>query len=139
MALDAITQLYKKFTHTISHFDGLAPLLLRLYLAPIFIQAGWNKLISFESTVQWFGNADWGLGLPFPELMATLYHWHLPPNICKKMVALPRVNHMSVISAASKVMPQWLAELDDKIVQVHTVTAEATAEQSLTMATGAMA
>ena len=52
--------------------DGLAPLLMRLYLAPIMMQAGWNKFQSFDSTVAWFGNADWGLGLPFPELMVIL-------------------------------------------------------------------
>ncbi|MCY0964828.1 HvfX family Cu-binding RiPP maturation protein [Parathalassolituus penaei] len=52
--------------------DGLAPLLLRLYLAPVLLQAGWNKWQHFDSTVEWFGNADWGLGLPLPTLMATL-------------------------------------------------------------------
>ena len=52
--------------------DFLAPLALRLFLAPVFISAGLNKLGSFSSTAQWFGNPDWGLGLPFPELMAAL-------------------------------------------------------------------
>lgn len=52
--------------------DGLAPLLLRLYLAPVFLQAGWNKLSHFEDTAAWFGNPEWGLGLPMPELMAAL-------------------------------------------------------------------
>lgn len=27
---------------------------------------------SFDSTVAWFGNPDWGLGLPFPAVMAFL-------------------------------------------------------------------
>jgi uncharacterized membrane protein YphA (DoxX/SURF4 family) len=52
--------------------DFLAPLLLRLYLAPVFWMAGTRKLANFDDTVQWFGNPDWGLGLPFPELMAFL-------------------------------------------------------------------
>lgn len=52
--------------------DFLAPLLLRLYLAPVFIAAGLNKLTAFDSTVNWFGNAEWGLGLPFPLVMASL-------------------------------------------------------------------
>lgn len=52
--------------------DFLAPLLLRLFLAIVFISAGWNKAASFESTVAWFGNPDWGLGLPLPGLMAFL-------------------------------------------------------------------
>jgi putative oxidoreductase len=52
--------------------DFLAPLLLRVFLAVVFIAAGWQKASSFESTVAWFGNADWGLGLPLPWLMAFL-------------------------------------------------------------------
>ena len=52
--------------------DFLAPLLLRLYLAPVFYMAGKNKFDSFDSTVAWFGNPDWGLGLPMPWLMAFL-------------------------------------------------------------------
>ena len=52
--------------------DGLPLLLLRLYLAPVLLQAGWNKLANFEDTAAWFGNPDWGLGLPFPELMTAL-------------------------------------------------------------------
>lgn len=50
----------------------IASLALRLYLAPIFWMAGMNKLNAFDSTVNWFGNSDWGLGLPFPFLMAVL-------------------------------------------------------------------
>lgn len=53
-------------------WDFLAPLLLRLFLSVVFISAGWNKLASFDSTVAWFGNPDWGLGLPFPAVMAFL-------------------------------------------------------------------
>jgi uncharacterized membrane protein YphA (DoxX/SURF4 family) len=69
--------------------DFLAPLALRLYLVPIFWMAGTKKLgidptfgptiglwfaslknISVADTAAWFGNPDWGLGLPHPELMA---------------------------------------------------------------------
>ena len=55
--------------------DFLAPLALRLYLAPVFWVAGTNKLdglMPSAGTVAWFGNPDWGLGLPFPWLMAFL-------------------------------------------------------------------
>jgi putative oxidoreductase len=54
------------------YFDFIAPLLLRLYLAPIFYMAGLQKFQNFEGTVAWFGNPDWGLGLPFPAFMAFL-------------------------------------------------------------------
>ncbi len=52
--------------------DFLAPLLLRLYLVPIFWMAGMNKLADMDATIAWFGNPDWGLGLPFPTLLAWL-------------------------------------------------------------------
>lgn len=52
------------------HLDGLAPLALRLYLVPVFWMAGTQKLSAIDNTIEWFGNPDWGLGLPFPTLMA---------------------------------------------------------------------
>lgn len=52
--------------------DFIAPLLLRIYLAPVFWMAGAQKLAHFPETVEWFGNAEWGLGLPLPWLMAFL-------------------------------------------------------------------
>jgi len=50
--------------------DFLAPLLIRIYLVPVFWMAGTKKLADMDSTIAWFGNPEWGLGLPFPELMA---------------------------------------------------------------------
>jgi uncharacterized membrane protein YphA (DoxX/SURF4 family) len=32
--------------------------------------AGSKKLADMDSIIEWFGNPDWGLGLPFPEFMA---------------------------------------------------------------------
>ena len=52
--------------------DFLAPLALRLYLVPVFWMAGTKKFAAFEDTVAWFGNPEWGLGLPFPALMVIL-------------------------------------------------------------------
>ena len=52
--------------------DFLAPLMLRMYLVPVFWMAGTKKIDGFENIVQWFGNTEWGLGLPFPFLMAIL-------------------------------------------------------------------
>lgn len=48
--------------------DFLAPLALRLFLAPIFIMAGSNKLANVDNVAQWFA---W-LGMPAPELMVYL-------------------------------------------------------------------
>jgi len=52
--------------------SGLGPLALRLFLVPVFFVAGMNKVNGFEDVVAWFGNEEWGLGLPFPTLMAAL-------------------------------------------------------------------
>ncbi|WP_269619570.1 HvfX family Cu-binding RiPP maturation protein [Zhongshania sp. BJYM1] len=56
----------------VTPLDGLPSLALRLYLVPIFWMAGSSKMRHFSDTVEWFGNSDWGLGLPFPLVMAFL-------------------------------------------------------------------
>ncbi|PXX50943.1 Uncharacterized membrane protein YphA, DoxX/SURF4 family [Pseudomonas sp. LAMO17WK12:I10] len=50
----------------------LAPLALRLFLVPVLWMAGTHKLTDMPATIEWFGNADWGLGFPFPTLLAWL-------------------------------------------------------------------
>lgn len=47
------------------------PLLgIRLLLAYAFYGPAMEKWSNMEATIAWFGNPDWGLGLPFPELNA---------------------------------------------------------------------
>lgn len=65
LAMDAQEFLLNK----IRYLDFTAPLLIRVYLAPIFILAGWGKLSDLESTSYYFGEY---LGLPLPDLMALL-------------------------------------------------------------------
>ena len=64
--------LYLQTTRHLAQVSGLAPLLFRLILAPVLIQAGWNKFSHFDNTVAWFGNSDWGLGLPLPALLTSM-------------------------------------------------------------------
>ena len=64
--------LAKKLNNGLGHLtyvDFLPPLLMRLYLAPVFWMAGVNKFSHFQATADWFGN---GLGLPAPLLMVFL-------------------------------------------------------------------
>jgi uncharacterized membrane protein YphA (DoxX/SURF4 family) len=70
--LHSATKLYERCVEALKPADGVGPLVLRLYLAPVMIQAGWTKFAAFENTAAWFGNPDWGLGLPFPILMTFL-------------------------------------------------------------------
>ncbi|WP_105168473.1 HvfX family Cu-binding RiPP maturation protein [Pseudoalteromonas sp. T1lg23B] len=68
--------------------NGFPALLFRLILAPVMIVAGYSKLnlasdqysfpnnlLADQNVVDWFGNEQWGLGLPFPDLLAFLAGW----------------------------------------------------------------
>jgi putative oxidoreductase len=63
---------YQKLVTKLQQLDFIPLLLLRLYLSPVMMQAGWTKLQNFDSTLSWFANPDWGLGLPAPALMLSL-------------------------------------------------------------------
>jgi len=96
--------------------DFLAPLALRLYLVPIFWMAGTKKLSSFDSTVDWFGNADYGLGLPFPYLMAGAATWVeiigailLLVGLAVRWVAIPLMITMVVAAVTVHLQNGWLA------------------------------
>jgi len=86
--MSKLFRLYNKIMGNLSYADGLPALLFRLILAPVMIIAGFNKLalsgetdgffsyfLADASVVQWFGNSEWGLGLPFPDLLAFLAGW----------------------------------------------------------------
>lgn len=100
-------------------FEGLAPLLLRLYLAPVLMQAGWNKMQHFEDTVAWFGNPDWGLGLPMPAVLATLAiaaeffgAIFLLIGLATRWVSIPLMVTMLVAAITTHAHNGWLAIAD---------------------------
>lgn len=72
--MNALAQGYYTIHHAIfsrlQYLEGLAPLAMRLYLVPVFWMAGSQKIAGMDSTIEWFSNPDWGLGLPFPSLLA---------------------------------------------------------------------
>jgi uncharacterized membrane protein YphA (DoxX/SURF4 family) len=117
-----MSQLYRYFQQYLLQIDfasGLAPLLLRLYLAPVFMQAGYNKFNHFDSTVQWFGNSDWGLGLPLPELMVFLAAgtelvggFLLIPGLAIRFIVWPLMVTMLVAIFAVHWDNGWLAISD---------------------------
>ncbi|CAA0121536.1 Inner membrane protein YphA [BD1-7 clade bacterium] len=96
--------------------DFLAPLLLRLYLIPVFWMAGTQKLAHFDSTVEWFGNPDWGLGLPVPWLMAALAVGAelggailYTLGLATRWISLPLMFTMIVAAVTSHAENGWLA------------------------------
>lgn len=96
--------------------DFLAPLMLRLYLAPIFWMAGTQKLMAFESTAAWFGNSEWGLGMPFPEVMTALVIGAeiggavlLTLGLATRWISIPLLATMVVAAVAVHLENGWLA------------------------------
>ncbi|BBO27536.1 DoxD-like inner membrane protein [Alteromonas sp. I4] len=101
------------------HLDGVVLLLIRLYLAPVMVQAGWQKLANFDSTVQWFGDAEFGLGLPFPYLLAILASLAefiggllLVPGLAVRWVSIPLLITMIVAMVTVHAENGWLAIAD---------------------------
>lgn len=96
--------------------DFIAPLLLRLYLAPVFWMAGAKKFTSFSATAEWFGNDDWGLGLPAPyvlvflvglfEILGAIF---LLFGFATRFVSLPLMAIMLVAAATAHWQNGWLA------------------------------
>lgn len=96
--------------------DFLAPLLLRIYLVPIFWMAGTKKLGSMEETIAWFGNPDWGLGLPMPALMAYLATFTevigavlLAIGLAVRWISIPLMVTMAVAAVTVHWQNGWLA------------------------------
>jgi len=99
--------------------DFLGPLALRLYLVPVFWVAGTNKLDGMENVINWFGNPDWGLGLPFPTLMAWLAVGSevlgaiaLLLGVATRLFAIPLMVTMLVAAFSVHVKNGWQAVAD---------------------------
>jgi len=101
--------------------DFLAPVLLRAYLVPIFWMSGTKKidtstLLPYQDIIDWFGNPDWGLGLPFPELMAFLAGWSelggailLATGLAVRWISVPLMVTMVVAAVTVHWENGWLA------------------------------
>ncbi len=96
--------------------DFLGALALRLYLVPVFWMAGSKKLADIESTAEWFGNPDWGLGLSFPELLAWMASLTeaggailLFLGLATRWISIPLMVTMVVAAASVHLQHGWLA------------------------------
>ncbi|BFT30160.1 DoxX family protein [Alteromonas sp. D210916BOD_24] len=114
-----MTHLYTHIVSILRYADGLPLLLLRLYLAPVLIQAGWNKATNFSNIVDWFGNDDYGLGLPLPYLMALLATaaelvggMFLLFGMFTRLASLPLIVTMVVAIVTVHAQNGWLAIAD---------------------------
>ena len=120
---------YQCFLTKLRYFDGIPALLLRFYLAPIFIMAGISKTQLFNEEVTglasymadpniiaWFGNSDWGLGLPFPALLANLVivvellgGWFLLVGALTRLISIPLMFTMIIAATTVHADNGWFA------------------------------
>ncbi|MDG1732909.1 MAG: DoxX family protein [Thalassotalea sp.] len=109
--------------------DALPAILLRLYLAPVFIIAGYNKmqfsnselnfveqLFANPDIVAWFGNSEWGLGMPFPELLANLAAWTeffggwlILVGLATRLISIPLMFTMIIAATSVHLDNGWYA------------------------------
>ncbi|WP_338109427.1 DoxX family protein [Pseudomaricurvus alkylphenolicus] len=128
-ALTAAAGFYDRALSMTKRLEPLGPLAIRLYLAPVFIIAGYNKLqLSDDSlgfwesltanpgVVSWFGNPDWGLGLPAPELLAFLAGWTellggflLLFGLATRLISLPLIFTMIIAATTAHWHNGWFA------------------------------
>ncbi len=109
----------------LKYLDGLAPLALRLYLVPIFWMAGTTKIAGIENTIAWFGNSEWGLGLPFPALLAYLAAYTeaigailLALGLATRWISVPLMVTMLVAIFAVHWDYGWAAIADSNVEEV---------------------
>ena len=127
--IQSVTSLYDRTVGGLKSVSGLGSLALRLYLAPIFIIAGYNKLqlsngsLGFferlapnPNVVSWFGNPDWGLGLPAPEFLAFMAGWVellggflLVIGLATRFISLPLIFTMVIAATTAHWDNGWFA------------------------------
>ena len=114
--IDLINRVQDLLEKIIEAIGFIGPLLLRLYLVPIFWMAGTKKIGSMDSTIEWFGNPDWGLGLPFPTLMAWMAALTeaggailLLFGLATRWISIPLMITMIVAAVTVHLQHGWLA------------------------------
>ncbi len=122
-------RLYRRIIDWARYAEGIPSLLMRLVLAPVLIIAGFNKLglssadvvfpdvlLAKPGVIEWFGNAEWGLGLPYPDLLAFLAGWTeflggwlLLIGLLTRLVAVPLMITMLVAALSVHWHNGWFA------------------------------
>ncbi len=126
--MESLLTLYYQFKQQlyqiVKHIDGIPALALRIYLVPIFWMAGTKKidlstLMPYQSTVDWLGNPEWGLGLPLPTLMAFMAGWtellgaiFLAVGILVRWISIPLLVTMAVAAFSAHWVNGWQAIAD---------------------------
>jgi|TARA_B110000116_G_scaffold243624_1_gene233568 putative oxidoreductase len=127
--MQTLQHYYQCFIVQLKNYDGIPALLLRLYLAPVFIIAGFSKtqllnedvtgfsaIMADPNIIAWFGNSDWGLGLPFPALLANLVilieffgGWLLLVGALTRLISIPLMFTMIIAATSVHAENGWFA------------------------------
>ena len=126
--MESLLTMYYQFKQqlyqVVKHIDGSPALALRFYLVPIFWMAGTKKidlstLMPYQNTIDWFGNPEWGLGLPLPALMAFMAGWtellgaiFLAVGILVRWISIPLLVTMAVAAFTAHWTYGWQAIAD---------------------------
>lgn len=126
--MESLLTMYYQFKQqlyqVVKHIDGIPALALRFYLVPIFWMAGTKKidlstLMPYQNTIDWFGNPEWGLGLPLPALMAFMAGWtellgaiFLAVGILVRWISIPLLVTMAVAAFTAHWTNGWQAIAD---------------------------
>lgn len=118
--MKTLTKKYFKFTNFLEQYGGDIPLLaLRLILAYAFFGPALMKWGDMSSTIEWFGNEEYGLGMPAPTLMAYLAAtteivgvYLLLFGLGTRWISLPLVFTMIIAILTVHIDHGWLAIAD---------------------------
>jgi len=127
--ISSLCNTYSLVIKRLSIADGIPALIFRLILAPVMIIAGYSKLnisqdmtnlseffLASSDVINWFGNEEWGLGLPFPDVLAFLAGWTefiggwlLLIGLLTRLVTIPLMFTMVVAATTVHWSNGWFA------------------------------
>lgn len=71
-----------------SHFDWVGPLLARLVVGYVFVEAGWGKLTNLPRMIENFA----GWGIPFPQILTPFASgWEFVGGLCLIVGLMTRI------------------------------------------------
>ena len=101
--MNQIKSTIKMLKNLLDQLRDLPLLAVRFLLALGFYFPSMEKWNNMLATIEWFGNEEWGLGLPFPELQAYLAAtteflgvWMLIFGIGTRLISIPLIGTMIV-------------------------------------------